>query len=467
MDQNVALSKPEPIPLDAPSEGILIWEQERFPQTDYGAFSLSGPCDVGAFARALREAQAGFPKFHAYLVPYRRGVWTTLGWMVQPPPVELEVYDMTSQAEAPADMESWIHETMAPMIAHVQDLKNAYPVRLLLFCLPAERHVFVFLFHHVVIDGGGFYNFLVNVFRIYHRLVTGEEPEWAGVAGLHAQAGDLRPITPIPAWRLVRELFAEWRKYPMRRVAQIDSRPTASSGRKIVRHLVEDRVLQKALRERARRDGGSLSDLFLAASKLALEEFNADRGADFEIMLHGLAVNQRLRRTVEETAGQGNPMGGIGISSNSTDRRDPEALLRWVISERKRKMEAGYDLWLSWLGRQLINWSRVLPVGMRARALRPFFDMRLSFFLTNLGVVLPRMENGRPTGETAIREVGRMQLVDVHTSVGTTEKNGATLILRTFLDRLYLVFQFGQHQIADDDAESFARLVVDHVQRYL
>ena len=55
-------------------------------------------------------------------------------------------------------------------------------------------------------------------------------------------------------------------------------------------------------------------------------------------MLHALPVNLRLRRPHEETAGQGNPLGGIGISSNSADRRDPASLLRWVIAERKRKL---------------------------------------------------------------------------------------------------------------------------------
>jgi hypothetical protein len=467
MNQNEALISRKPIPLDDPSQGILVWEHEGFSQTNYGAFSLCGPCDVEALDRALQEAQADFPNFHANLVPCRKGLWTVWGWQRQPQPIALEVRDFTSLPEAPADMEAWIQAEMAPYVADVQDLGTTLPVRLLLYRFRGDRQMFVFLFHHVVIDGGGFYNFFAAALRIYHRLVTGREPEWAGVAGMHAQAGAVQLVTPIPAGRMMREMIAEWRKYPPWRVAQIASRPEAAPGRKIVRHIIEDRALQQAFRERARRDGGSVTDLFLAASKKALDEFNGARGADHDIMLHGLAVNQRVRRPQEETAGQGNPMGGIGIGSNEAERRDPAALLRWVIAERKRKMAAGHDYWLSWFGRQLVAASRVLPLRARPRVLRPVFDIRISYFVTNLGVVLPRMENGRPTGETAIREAGRMELVDVHNSVGATEKNAGALILRTFLNRLYLVFPFGRHKVADADAEVFARLVVEHAHRYL
>jgi hypothetical protein len=467
MNSDGALISQKPILLDASSEALLVWERDGLTQTNYGAFSLCGPCDVDALKRAVCEAQAGYPRFRANLVPCRRGPWTVWGWRVRPEPIALEVRDLTSLAEAPADMESWIQAEMAPLVEHVQDLQACCPVRIFLFCFPGERHVMLLLFHHCAADGGAFYSFFADVFRIYHRLVTGREPAWAGVEAMHAQAGAVQPIAPISGGRMLRETLTECLKYPPWRAAHPTSQPAAKPGRKIVRHVIDDCALQQAWRDRARRDGGSLSDLFIAASKCALEEFNAARGGDHEIMVHGLAVNQRLRRTREETAGQGVPLGAISVASNSADRRDPESLLRRVIAERKRKMAGGHDYWLSWFGRQLIGMSRALPLGVRWPALRPFFDIRISFMVTNLGVVWPRMENGRPTGETSIREAGRMQLVDLHNSVGTSQKNGGTLILRTFLDRLYLVFPFDRHKIADADAEEFARLVVHRAQCYL
>jgi hypothetical protein len=464
---NTAIIKREPEYLDSPSEALLIMESEGYSNSNFGAFSLCGPCDVQAFDQALREAQADFPNFHANLVPCRQGLWTVWGWRRQAGPVPLEVHDLTSLPEAPADMEAWIQAEMTPWVQQVQNLQRTNPVRLHLYLFPGERQMFVFQYNHVATDGGGFYNFLAAALRIYHRLVTGREPDWAGVSAMHAQAGAAQPITPIPFGRFLREMFGELRKYPPWRIVQLASRPTPPSSRKVVRCVIDDPALQKAWRDRARRDGGSVADLFLAASKLALDAFNEARGADHEIMLHGLAVNQRLRQRPEESAGQTNSLGGIGISSNAADRRDPAVLLQRVIAERKRKLDSGYDFLIGATGRWVSAVGRILPLAIRGRALRPLIDMRLSFVVTNLGVVWPRMENGRPTGETAICEAGRMRLLDVHNSTGSPRGSGGTLILRTFLDRLYLVFSFGRDKATDEDARAYARLVLDHAQRYL
>jgi hypothetical protein len=231
--------------------------------------------------------------------------------------------------------------------------------------------------------------------------------------------------------------------------------------------VIDDAATQCALRDRARRDGGTVSDLFVAATKGALDAFNEARGADHETMVHGLAVNQRLRQSEASAAGRNNLVGMITISSNSADRRDPASLLRRVIAERKRKLAAGYDLRLAMLGQKLLALSHILPMSLRGPALRPLIDVPLSLIVTNLGVVWPCMENGRPTGKTAIREIGRMELLDVCSCTGVTEKNCGALILRTFLDRLTLAFQFGRHKITDDDADAYAQLVLDHAKRFL
>ncbi len=457
------------MPMDVASLQFLVLEHPGFTQWSYGGFSFGGPCDVEAFRCALREPQADFPLFHSFVVPFRRGVWTEWGWRVQPAPVELEVYDRTALAQAPADMEAWLHEEMTERVANIRDLRTNYPVRFLLFLFPGERQMFVFLFHHCAVDGGGFYNFFGAVLQSYHRLATGRDPEWAGVAGIHSQTGAAQIVTPLPLGRVLREMFAEFRKYPPWRIGQFANPPAAASGRKVVRLLVEDRAVQRALRDRARREGGSMTDIFVAAAKRALDDFNAARGGGGggEIMFFALPVNQRLRRPRAETAAQSNPLGAVTIMSNADDRRDPAALLRWVISERKRKLTGGYDYWLTWLGRKSIAASAILPLGPRSRALRALMGFRVTLAVTNLGVVWPRIENGRPTGETAIRQVGRMELLDVHNNTAQPKTNGGALVLRTFLDRLYLVFQFGRHQIGDADAEEYGRLVLDHAQRYL
>jgi len=94
-------------------------------------------------------------------------------------------------------------------------------------------------------------------------------------------------------------------------------------------------------------------------------------------------------------------------------------------------------------------------------------DHKLSFFLSNVGVLWPRIEKGRPTGETAIRHIGAMELLDIHTSLGPTFNNPLGLIVRTFLGRLGFTFAISRHRISDKEAHAFTRLVVDKLMSYL
>lgn len=461
-------TEPSPEILDPPSEGMFIWEREGLPQTDYGCFSWRGPCDEAALAEALVQAQAVRPHFHAHLIATRIGYRRVLAWVQREAPVRLEVRDFTHLPALPVDLEHWVHEQLAGEIDHLMRLDREYPVRLILLRLPENHGCLAMVFHHVVTDGGGLYDFLRDAFRVYHRLVTGREPSWAAVAGLHAQAGPVTPVLPQSGWSFFRRLLADIRRYPPWRIAQLASRPDSLSGRNMVRYVFDDPALQQALRARAKRAGGTVSDLMQAAGKLALHEWNRERNAPADVFANGLAVNLRLRLPPAEVAALGgNPMSGIYVPSLPEHRRDPERLLAYVIAERLRRMAEGQDINLVRTFRRLHLAGRFLPVALRHRLLKPLMDTRLSFFLTNLGVVWPRMENGRPTGETAVREIGDLELLDVHSSVGTTPNNSQALILRTFLNRFYMLFTFGRHRINDVDAAAFSKLVVQKVMTYL
>ena len=454
--------------LDSTSEIILVWERDGFPQTDWTAFSFNGRCDVPALQAALQQSLRVRPVFNAHLVARRRGFIKSYRWQLTQEPCRLEVRDLREMGKRPEDMEQWLQETLTPTINRtISDLAREYPVRFILLLLPENCGIFVVVWHHAATDGGGLYDFLRDLFSGYHRLVRGKDPDWARVAGLHAQAGKIEEVRP-PRWeRFLSDVFTQFIQYPPHQSAQMISSPDERPGRNTIRYVFDDPILQKSLRERARRDGGTLSDLSLAAAKLALQEWNEDRGKPPQVMHHWLAVNQRLRQTQTRTSIQNNPLIAVNIPSLPKDRKDPQALLRHVIAHRTRMLDEGYDVALHRLTKGMLWAGRIMPIGIRYPVLRLLMDHKMSFLLSNVGVVWPRIENGRPTGETAIRQIGDMELVDVHTSIGATFNNPMGLILRTFLGRLCFTFTIGRHRISDQDAQAFTRLVVDKVMNYL
>ncbi len=453
-------------PLDLPSEGIFMWEQPGFPQTDYGVFQFRGPCDVAALQNAFTQAQKEKPTFHAYLTEKQSGLYHQKWWRVQPEPAPLELEDLRDMPEFPEDMEAWVHERMTPVVMRGQDLTRQYAVSFRLILLPRQTQLLVFMFNHVVTDGGGLYDFLRDTFRIYHRETKGRDPDWAGAPGIHAQSKNQK-IEAISLFRFFLRAYRTNKDYPHGQASMPASIPEFDSGRRIIRHIITDVKEQSALRARAREAGGSLSDLFMAASKLAIQEFNDSRNASTEILTHGLAVNLRGRVPAAETRSMGNPMSGIVIPTSRSERRDPDSLLRLVAQRRKMMLAEGYDIAMSRLLQSISAHTRILPSRYRHPLMRKFLDWPISFFLTNLGVVWPRMENGRPTGETAITHVGDMELVDVHSSVGPTKNNGLAMILRTFMGKFYCVFVFGLNRINEKDGAIFSRLVMEKARAYL
>lgn len=454
-------------PLDLPSEGLLIWEQPGFPQTDYAAFVLLGRLDPDAMDMALAGVLATRPTFTSRLV------WRRIGWATRPawipgPPNHIAFVRRDYRAErAPADLEDWVHDKLRPVTTRIQDLANEPPVAFELWHVDEERWVLVVVFHHVATDGGGLYDVLRELFAAYHARVTGARPSWADVAGIHAQAGTSPPVAPVSTPRMALRMLRMDQDYPGSQVAQPWGSSDRPGGRRMIRYVYDDPALLRELRRRAANSGGSMTDLCLAASKLAMEEWNLAHGADADVFLHGFAINQRARRPAEEIEGQGNPMSGFAVPSRAVERRNPDAVLRLVIERRRAGMDQGYDIAMRELGRRLQGIGLALPRSIRYAALRTVFDRRISFFLTNLGVVWPVIRNGRPTGETAIREVGRAVLHDVHSSVGGTANNPAAMILRTFLGRFYMVFTLGGQRFRDDEARGFADTVVRRVFDWL
>lgn len=457
-----------PIELDLPSEGILAWEHGDFSQTDYGAFLMKGDCDVEAFQTAIIKAQESRPTFHANLIRIPKGLWGAYAWQIREKPVTLEVRDFTTLEKLPNDFGDWIHTQMTPEIQGLMDLSSEYPVRFILFKLPQKHYCLIFLFHHVVSDGGGIYDFLREAFSFYHELVKGSPPEWADVAGMHAQAGDTKPVKAITTWDYLKREFALRDRYPFYKAKQFATSPeTVKTGRHIIRYIIDDPAMQKALRDRARKDGGSLTDLMISGSKLAIAQWNESRNEPVEPLIHGVAVNQRLRRDPLDIQGQGNPMSAITILSDSKDQSDSESLLKYVIEQRKMRLNLGYDVALAKMGYKIFAFSRLFPMSIRHSLVRIIYDIKISHFITNLGVIWPEIEDGRPTGRTAIQKVGDLELLDIHSSVGTTGNNGSVLIIRSFLGKLYMVMVYGRYKVNDADAKEFSQLVYDKVISYI
>ena len=456
------------IPLDPAAELYFVWERDGYPSTGWTAFSFRGSCDAASLQKALQTKLHLQPVFTSHLVVQTCGIRQTCFWKPTGEFCPLEVSDLRHLEKKPDDMDQWTQQTLAPYLQkYSHDLTSAFPIRFLLFLLPENSGLFVVAWHHSAMDGVGLYDFLREIFSEYHRLVTGCLPEWSSVAALHAQAGTVADIQPPRFGSVLKEACAQMIHYPVVRSAQLVSSSGTSSGRRMIRFVYDDPQVQKALRDRARRDGGTVSDLCLAAAKLALQEWNENHGRPPKIMHHMLAVNQRTRQAASRIANRPAQVAGILIPSGPEERKDPQTLLSHVIRYRRRLLDGGFDVAMQRLSNNTIRAGRILPVSVRYPVLRQLMDHRISFSLSNVGVVWPRIEKGRPTGQTAVYQIGHMEFLDVHTSLGNTRGNPLTMTMRTFRERLSLIFSVSLNRISEDDAQAFCKQIVNRMMNYL
>jgi hypothetical protein len=466
-----AMSSPSLIPLDPQSESILNWERPGFSQTDFVGFTLRGRIDADAMRAAVVAVQETRPHFHARLAALRSGLRHAWVWRLCGAPVGLDVTDVP---DAPPDVDAFLHERLRDETNRVKDLACEPPVAFRLFRFPGDVAAIVLSFHHVAADGAGVWECFRDLLAAYHVRVTGETPPWAAVPAFHSLLGETTSVETPPLREFVRRMRAERKAFPNREIAQVmgTARRTGNGapGRLMIRRTVDDPNLLAALRARARREGGTLTDLFVAGSMKALEEWNGARGKVPTAMVHALAVNQR-RRTKAGGGFQGNPMSMVTVPSREGDRRTPDAALAHAVKTRAGKLAAGHDVALIRLAESMRAPMSYIPPRARGALTRSLVVRPLSLFITNPGILWPVVVGGRPTGETAITRIGGADVVGAevaafHLSVGGTEANPLAMILTTFRGTLHVDCTVGRHRLREDEARGYLDLVLRRVFDY-
>ncbi len=445
-----------------------MWEQKGFSQTCYCAFILKGNCDPAAFSEAVLKAQETRPEVHSYLRPFKRNVLWLLGWHVSEHKNKLRVRDLRHLKEIPQDLYSWVHNQMLYHTQRIMNLDHEFPTRFYLFLLPRDINIFVNLGHHVVSDAWRVLEWARDVFSIYHLETTGQVPPWSEVLPLHSDAmPHFRFPVPISKYRSLLKSMRYAFTPPWYRISQIIGTPGPVGRRIVARRIIDKYGKIEVLRSRARHLGGSVSDLFVSASKRALCQWNREKGKQSDIFLHSLAVNQRPRAFDPNRKSQANLLSKITIPSTIEDRQDPEQLLGYVSSYRRNMMDQGIDISLLKLAGTSIAISRLFPYSIRARLMHPFLDPKTSMLVSNFGIIWPVVEDGQPTGKTAIDHVGRLKLTDIQFNVGTPKNTPLVLILLTCLGKLQMVLSAASNCISEQEAEDFLDLIEEKAFEYL
>lgn len=441
-------------PVDPFSESIMCMESDDYPKTDFSQFQFTGLVDPAAMTEAFAEAIERVPTFCCHLTEHRKNgryipYWEQPEGLVN----RLIVEDCRPMVAEPFDPMEFATRYHANHMERRLDLAHEFPVRCHLVRIADDRWWFVIVYHHSAFDGGKAFALMNGLLTRYHELVTGRQPEWANLTGMTTLA-TAKPVTPQP--------FVSWLREQLPTIigpsAKVDHIATRERrkvrGRHSVRGVIDDKKLLKAILARARRNEATLSDLMLAVMKKVVGQWNEQRNAPHSRTRMMLISNLRGRITLPEHAGAG--VAALSLSGGEPRSADPDEACRQVRQWRVDQLRRGNDVALYRFASGLVQAARVLPMKVRRKILRPIMSAaHCTVSISNVGVVWPKIVDGRPTGETAITRVGDFEIDDMLSSPSIGKQLDLGIVCRTLHGRLLINFTTDRADFHFDEIQEF------------
>ena len=380
----------EHTPVDLFGTFSFAMDTKGWPQLIAGHELYSGKCDHEAYAECVNEAATKRPVLSSCIAAVGPPWNQKLVWRHQPRAFKAEVLDLSGEALPPEDeMEEWLHEKTG-LDDWEPDLTVDFPLRVIISKLAEDRHVVSSALHHAWGDVGSITPFWFDVNSSYDKLILGSKSIYATQTVALGKI-ELPPAAPtIPYREYVRIMMKEEREYPRSAVAQTVGTPGTPRRTAAMKRIEEDMITE--LRSRARSLDGTLTDLTVAASKLAVAEWNTARDQPPQVQRHNVAVAQRGRSETDWDDTSGTQTSLVTVCTKAGDWDDPEKLLTQIANVRKERMAQGADIIFQGLGKKLLKGLSVLPVNRRLARIRRSVRRDQTLLLTN--VHRPPPKNG-------------------------------------------------------------------------
>ncbi|MBL6974171.1 MAG: hypothetical protein ISR64_00430 [Deltaproteobacteria bacterium] len=462
--------KPEDFeaPLDAFSEYAMAVENDDYPKTDFTQLQFRGPVDPAAMAEAHDDAIALVPIFSSHLVERRRGLLYRPRWVFdREVPNRLRVEDCRHVAGDPFDPMDFSTRHYELRIRQRMDLTREFPCNCSLLRVGDEEHILSLQFHHSCMDAHKGYLYLTRLLAGYHERIKGKAPDWADSQGMAAltRQGDM--VKPVSAGRFIREQLADvfWRNRSgsVSNIASEEVRDYREvRGRYSLRAVIEDPAVLQGLFDRARAHHATVNDLFFAVTRRVLSRWNRDHGASDDRFRFMLITSIKGRTRQSEAAGAG--VSGLNFVSTGQGGASLDTLMQFFRDVRRDQLARGIDIRFNQAMCRMVGAARLLPLRKRSRLLNPVVNsIPCTFSLSNLGVVWPRMENGRPTLDSEVLGAGDFVISDIHSSASAGRSVGLALAVRIHQRRMYLNFVADRFRFREPEA----RELVDRFVREL
>lgn len=451
-----------PLLVDPMSEMLALSTGKSTKNIIVTALEVTGPFDWPAYKIAAEKTAEKFPQVRRRIKEVKVGRRFLLHWEHRSD-LHMPVFfsEMPEGDDGDPLLKRFL-DHLAPRLDRDWNLFDEVAAELHAVKVADEHHILACMFHHIAADAGTAAEYGKELFSNYHEIVKGEKPEWA-YHQISVSSSRKRKVVPHKTSRI--EFFNDFKR-DLRRLAEksallVGSGKAGDTRQHHVRRVLTVEDTERLTRLSLRR-GASSVDLLTAGLNMAVDQWNAARGVAPGVVTTSLSVNLRGRF---EGYGETNNSSLLFFRTTPEERKDAAQLTRSLALTRIRHFRRQADL----------KWLRNTVKGLKALAYFPFrIKRRIVDFMVNrheftiaiglLGVLWPKLKNGKPTAESFLTSTGDLSVTGVYgLGYKLLSSTRVLLIVYAFDNRLNLVLSTSASLFTHDETERFLDLFVGNL----
>ena len=444
--------------LDPNSEMIALASFDNTKNILLTAFEIKGPFDESLFQQSVIAAMTGFPQLRCCLKDITKYGRHYLYWDPRPN-VEfpVSISDLKDNEASNSIFDAAINH-LAPRLDRDWDLFEEPPSEIHLLRASHDHYIAVAIAHHAAFDAATASEFGRQCFLRYRELMTGVKDDFPGRM-THGLSTSRKRIVKVK-----RRKWDDVIHSARLAIKPMFSRPTLPAGTGMPRDKKQyhiKRVLSEEgtahLNMSVKKRGGTLIDILVASSNLAIERWNTLRNVETDKVTTAVTMNIRGRYV---SLNHLNNVSALFFESNSNERNDPKKLLRSLSTDRIRQFRKQMDLKHYKNVAGMISCASLLPFKARRKIIHHMTQKhQCSIAITLLGVVWPEMKNGKPTLDSYPTSIGNTHITEVYgTGYKHLTSTPLVLIVYSFLNKHNFILAASGSLFIREEAEDFMDL---------
>jgi hypothetical protein len=444
--------------LDPNSEMIALASFDNTKNIILTAFEIKGTFDESLLRPSVIGALEGFPQLRSCLKDIRKNGRHYLCWYPRPDlEFPVSISDLKHFEASKSILDAVINH-LAPRLDRNWDLFDEPPGEIHLLRVAHDHYIEVAIAHHAAFDAATASEFGRQCLLRYRELMTGVKDDFPGRI-THGLSTSRKRIVKVK-----RRKWDDVIHSARLAIKPMFSRPTLPTGTGMPRDKKQyhiKRVLSAEgtahLNMSVKKRGGTLIDILVASSNLAIERWNTLRNVKTGKVTTAVTMNIRGRYV---SLNNSNNVSALFFESNSNDRKDPKKLLRSLSTDRIRQFRKQMDLKHYKNVARMISCASLFPFKIRRKTIHHLTQKhQCSMAITLLGVIWPEMKNGKPTLDSYPTSIGNTQITEVYgTGYKHLTSTPLVLIVYSFLNKLNFILAASGSLFIRKEAEDFMDL---------